>query len=285
MPLDNAALIIGGQPKAGTSSLFHWLSQHPDVEPSKVKEVRFFLDLNYPLPSGSRYDGTNVQRYRKFFSDVSGARVLLDSSPDYLYSKNALQIRKAIPNARLVFIVRDPVERIVSWYKFAAQIGRLKTGMSFEEYVDYQLKHRVTAETPIHLRALEQNRVEKYLTPFLDRFGDDCLVLDFADLKADPRAVVKRICDFSNLDPCFFDSFIFKPRNVSTGRQASKSSRFYFRMRARFNYSLLPSAPVRATVRPLGLLMKKLFVQSRTLNSFEVTDGCADAIRAHAAEH
>lgn len=282
MSLNNPALIIGGQPKAGTTSLFQWLSKHPDVEPSRAKEVRFFLDQNYPLPSGPRYDGANEALYQKFFEDVSSTRTLLDSSPDYLYSSNALRIREALPNARLVFIVRDPVERAVSWYKFAAEIGRLEKGMTFETFVDYQLSNSVTEETPIHLRALEQNRINKYLYPFLDVFKDDCLVLDFADLVTDARSTVKRVCEFSGLDPSFFDSFVFLPQNVSTGRRTTRRSRLYFRMRARFYYSFLPSARTSALLRPLGLLVKKFLVRSSALESFDVTSRYDEAIRAHA---
>jgi hypothetical protein len=280
MPLKQSALVIGGQPKAGTSSLFHWLSQHPDVEASRTKEVRFFLDQNYPLPSSTRYNGHNEKQYLKFFNDVSSKRTLLDASPDYLYSHNALNIPEILPNARIVFIVRDPVDRIVSWYKFSAQIGRLAKNMNFEDFIDYQLKNEVNDKTPIHLRGLEHNRIGKYLPAFQERFGDRCLVEDFAQLRSDPRTTMQRICAFSELDPKFYDSFEFHPQNVSTGERASKSSRIYYRTRAAYTYLLRPSPRTQALVRPFGLAMKKALMRPQRLEEVIVPSALASQIRS-----
>lgn len=278
-PLENSILIIGGQPKAGTSSLFHWLSQHPDIEPSCIKEARFFLDKDYPLPSSTRYNGYNEHEYLQFFNDLSLSKTLLDASPDYLYSKNALSIPAVLPNSRIVFIVRDPVERMVSWYKFAAEIGRLDKGMTFDAYIEYQLTHDVTEKTPTHFRALDQNRVGRYLPLFQERFGSRCLLEDFAALKKDPKSTVQRICRFAALDPKFCDTFDFTPQNISTGMRVSKSSRVYYRTRAAFNYLVKPSPRVSEIIRPLNLGIKKIFLRPKKLEEIQVTAALADQIR------
>ena len=79
-------LVIGGVPKAGTTSLFAWLSMHPDVCASSLKETRFFLDASSPLPSAKRFTGENLQEYGRFFRDCpkefTGIRI--DTTPDYL---------------------------------------------------------------------------------------------------------------------------------------------------------------------------------------------------------
>lgn len=282
MPLANRSLIIGGQPKAGTSSLFRWLSRHPDIAPSRVTEVRFFLDRSYPLPSGKRYNGANEEKYLTFFDNVSGERPLLDVSPDYLYCTNALNIPDVIPKARIVFIIRDPVERAVSWYKFSAQIGRLDKNMSFPDFINYQLENDVTADTPIHLRALEQNRVEKYLTSFKKRLGERCLVLDFADMKKDPKAFVQSIAAFGGIDPGFFKDVDFAPQNVSTGTRVPRSARLYYRSRAAFHYWIKPSPKTQALMRPLGLRVKAMLSKPKPLGVISVPPELATAIRTHA---
>mgnify|MGYP005862011127 CR=1 FL=1 len=270
MSLDNPALIIGGQPKAGTSSLFHWLSQHPDTAPSRVKEVRFFLDKGYPLPSGARYNGKNADQYLKFFGKAPGEKTLLDASPDYLYSDNALNIPDVLPNARIVFILRDPVERIVSWYKFCAQIGRLDRNMTFDDFIRYQLENEVTDTTPIHLRGLEHNRVGKYLPPFQKRFGDRCLVVDFADMKRAPQDFVQNVCRFAGLDPDFFDGFDFMAQNVSESERASRLSRVYFESRAAFNYWLNPSEKTLSLLRPAARRIKRVLSRSEPLEHISI---------------
>ncbi|RLQ21184.1 sulfotransferase [Seongchinamella sediminis] len=282
MSLVNKTLIIGGQPKAGTSSLFHWLSQHPGIEPSRVKEVRFFLDEKYPLPSGARYNGQNGREYLSFFRNPTSDKTLLDATPDYLYCKNASNISAVLPNSRIVFIVRDPVERTVSWYKFAAQIGRLEKGMTFEDYVEYQLSNAVTERTPIHLRALEQNRVGEYLPIFKRCFAGRYLVKDFSDIRNDPRGTIQEICAFSGLDPKFYDAFDFAPRNVSTGERAGRSSRVYYRARAAFNYLVKPSPRLISIVRPIGVATKRALVRSERIESFEVPPALAQRIMSHA---
>lgn len=64
---DQLYLIIGGTTKAGTTSIFRYLSAHPDVCASSLKETRFFLDKDYPLPSTNRFNGSNLECYRVFF--------------------------------------------------------------------------------------------------------------------------------------------------------------------------------------------------------------------------
>ena len=283
--IEHPALVIGGQPKAGTSSLFHWLSQHPETIAPRMKEVRFFLDKSYPVPSGTRYDGQNADRYLRFFDMAPGGRTLLDASPDYLYCDNALNIPDVLPNARIVFILRDPVERIVSWYKFCAQIGRLDRDMTFDDFIRYQLETEVTDATPIHLRGLEHNRVGKYLPPFQERFGNRCLVVDFADMKRAPQDFVQNVCRFAGLDPAFFDGFDFTARNVSTSERASRMARIYLRSRTAVNYWLHPSEKTVAFLRPVGRTIKKLLARSKPLEEVRV-DECFDlAIRNHAGSY
>jgi len=272
-------LIIAGQPKAGTTSIHNWLAHHPDVCESSVKETRFFLDETYPVPSGKRFDGLNGHEYLSFFPERDGLKTLLESTPDYLYAQSALAISNLAPKARVVFVVRDPVERAVSWYKYAAQTGRLGKHISFDDYIRRQLYKKVTDQTPIHYRALDQNRIRRYLPAFQKRFGSRCLVLDFGDMKKDPYRFVSQICEFAGLDSRFYEGFDFRPKNVSTGRRASRSSRIYYRSRALFSYYVRPSENVRRYLRPLARLIKSVLSRSSFLGEIEVTEELAAAIR------
>lgn len=277
------ALIIGGMPKAGTTSVFNWLAAHPDFAPSKIKETRFFLDTHYPLPSGSRYDGTNLPEYLKFFPPAGDNRILLESSPDYMYCRTPIQLAHVMPNSRIVFIVRDPVERVISWYKFGAQLGYFDKTLSFADFVEAQAGQPVSETTPIYMRALDQNRINKYLPAFRDAFGERCLVLDFITIKNDPRAAARRICDFAGVDPAFFDTFTFEAKNVSTGIHASRKARLYYRTRAWIIYTFKPTPAVKRYIRPFAGMLKRTISGKTALERINLTEDLVARIREDAS--
>jgi len=221
-------LIIGGAPKAGTTSLYKYLFDHPDVCASSIKETRFFLDQAYPVKSSVRFNGHNLDAYQKFFQPegAKGPQLFVEATPDYLYSKAALQVAELLPRAKMVFILRDPVERMVSWYKYALQRNMIAETMSFKDYVDLQLKQSVEADTPVYLRALDQCRYDYYLEGFQDRFQERLLIIDFESLKQNPLKVMQTICDFSGLSADFFDDYQFRQENASQSPQSWVYTRY-----------------------------------------------------------
>ena len=135
-------LIVGGTTKAATTSLFAYLAAHPAICAATYKETRFFLDKTYPLPSKYRYSG-NVEEYNLLFpeEDDGDSRIRLESTPDYLYCPNACErIAEFLPHAKLVFSLREPISRLISWYRFAKQNGTLPQTLSFDGYVEMLFK-------------------------------------------------------------------------------------------------------------------------------------------------
>src|SRR5437763_2157232 len=134
--------VIAGTSKAGTTAVFNYLEKHPEVVPSRTKETRFFLDADYPLPSDFRCETDGVGSYLSFFPDLSPAKtdsLALEATPDYLYSRNTAQrIRQHLARARLVFLLREPFSRLVSYYRFGQQMNEIPLTMSFDEYVGLQ---------------------------------------------------------------------------------------------------------------------------------------------------
>lgn len=253
-------LIIGGAPKAGTSSLYKWLADHPNVCASSLKETRFFLDANYPLPHTKQFNGTNQDEYPSFFRHHNNDRLLLrvEATPDYLYSKTALCIAELLPYAKIVFILRDPVERMVSWFKYARQRGLIRDDMSFEEYVFKQMDRPVTVETPIHLRALDQCRYEKYLPAFREAFGERCMTVEFDELKNDPLLVMRRISEFSEIEPTFYDSYHFMAKNISRSVRSDWVMWLYNEMRRKLSYSLHDKPMLMNILRTPNRFIKKI---------------------------
>ncbi len=112
-----SALIIGAQ-KSGTTSLFNYLVRHPDVLPSFGKEIHYF-DLHYER--GVRwYRGRFPYRYR-----LRDGALTLDASPYYLLHPQApARAARLLPEAKLVALLRNPVDRALSHYQHEIRDGR-----------------------------------------------------------------------------------------------------------------------------------------------------------------
>ncbi|MDY7015905.1 MAG: sulfotransferase, partial [Cyanobacteriota bacterium] len=115
-------LIIGAA-KGGTTSLYTWLAQHPQIYMTPVKEPNFFAlqGENFNYPSGTvsqRYLDecvTNFEAYLEQFKAVNCEIAIGEASPFYLYHPQAAsRIQQTIPDVKLIAILRDPVERAYS---------------------------------------------------------------------------------------------------------------------------------------------------------------------------
>jgi hypothetical protein len=110
---------IVGAPKAGTTALHSALARHPDLYLSPVKEPKFFLTDGPPPTQGGPGDARTYREhvwrrsdYEALFADAPAGTLRGESTPFYLYRADSqLRIRALIPGARLIVVLRDPVER------------------------------------------------------------------------------------------------------------------------------------------------------------------------------
>jgi hypothetical protein len=135
MTMPNFLLL--GTMKSGTTSLYYQLKQHPQIYMSPVKAPDFFAlegrkwDFNGPEGQAaanywtSQHKSTNIKEYRELFQGVSDEIAIGEASPSYVYRPEApSRIRHYIPEAKLVAILRNPVERAYSQYCYARLAGR-----------------------------------------------------------------------------------------------------------------------------------------------------------------
>ncbi|MFZ0665720.1 MAG: sulfotransferase [Acidimicrobiales bacterium] len=108
-------IIIGAQ-RSGTTSLYNWITQHPDVAPASQKELHYFDGSNYDR--GERW-------YRSQFPIVSGRRRSCESTPQMLYNPvSPKYVAKDLPSStKFVVLLRDPVERALSHYWLSRKNG------------------------------------------------------------------------------------------------------------------------------------------------------------------
>lgn len=130
--LPNFLLI--GTAKAGTTSLYHYLRQHPEIYMPAVKEPRFFAYLDDPpalTGPGDRESNEaagavyTMADYRALFDAVDGERAVGEASVNYLYSETApRRIREHLPDVQLIAVLRNPIERAYSHYLHLLSSGR-----------------------------------------------------------------------------------------------------------------------------------------------------------------
>ena len=202
MALPNFFLI--GAPKAGTTALHSILARHPEIGMSAVKEPKFFLaDERPPPPSpgpGDRWVlGEYVwqrEAYESLFSDVADRPVRGESSPFYLYDRLAqARLKRLVPDARLVAVLRQPEDRAHSNWAHMSALGR-EPVTDFLAACDAEEERRAAGWEPFwYYKSL--GLYGQQLSDLLTIFRPDQLeVVLYEDFQRDPDGVVNRICRF-----------------------------------------------------------------------------------------
>ena len=256
-------LIVGGTTKAATTSLFTYLADHPAICAATYKETRFFLSSDYPLPSKYRYSG-DIEEYDQLFSNTDTTQLRMESTPDYLYCEQARErIATSLPTAKLVFSLREPISRLVSWYRFAKQIGKFPQTLNFDEYVErlFAATGRPKGTEEQHLQTLQQGCYTVYLDPYIDRFGPTRIyVLFYEELAACPAETMQKLCEFAGIDADFYADYGFKVTNRSQQMRNSALHQKYRDLRFRLRQWThnkpivhVPLRTIRRTIEPLYL--------------------------------
>ena len=194
-------LFVVGAPKCGTTSFHAYLSQHSDVFTSQQKELHFFsrkclfASANGPGDENALRDvAMEESEYLGHYVDAH-QRIRADVSPSYLYyDEIAPDIRSSSPDAQVVVLIRDPVEKAYSQYLHLVRDQREE--LSFEEALRAE-PNRIEAGWSDMWRYVESSHFSKHIQTFLDVFGEDrVLILIREELATDPVAVMQRVWQF-----------------------------------------------------------------------------------------
>jgi len=257
-------LIIAGTTKAGTTSLFNWLAKHPEVSASFRKETNYFLDKEWGNPSVYRYED-GIEKYGVNYRYSSGEKLYIEASPEYLYSPGTpLKIFNSLPKAKILFILRDPVSRLISWYKFAKQIGIISPNLTFDDFIIQQGQNTGSIKPNI----LEQGLYSKYLARYFEIFDSNRVkVIFFEELSGNPLEVMKDICIFCEIDPEFYNNFQFEVFNKTERMRFVKVHQIYITIRK--NLSLkVPRIYIR--VKKIWDYFKPLYIRLNSIRDHEL---------------
>jgi len=210
MPVNLPNFLVIGAPKAGTTSLYNYLKQHPQVYMSPAKEPKFFAfegsSLSFNGSDKASFQIRNstivdIESYEKLFSGVTGEIAIGEASPIYLHhSRAAERIHHYIPDCKFVAILRNPMERLYSDWKHNFHYGYETIGR-FRPAVDAWQKKREKQNFIPYLNYVEKGYYAKHISRYLENFQHDRFALFlFEDLQAYPGHVMRSIFEFLGVD-------------------------------------------------------------------------------------
>jgi hypothetical protein len=214
-------LLIAGVPKAGTSSLFRYLEQHPDICAASAKEIRYFK----PLQEDRRLE--SLDSYRRWFAHCCGQRYAMEATPMYSYGGRRIvtAIRDTLDNPRIAISLREPVDRLWSAYTFQRTKGHLKEVPSFEAYLAICERKYREPDIGFHFRGIEISLYGDYLADWFAIFGDNVKVVFTDHLFRNPKATVVELCRWLGVDHEIADSFDYGVRNKTAHAKSIAFSR------------------------------------------------------------
>jgi hypothetical protein len=189
MTLPNFLVI--GVTKAGTTSIHHYLRQHPDIYLPSVKEPRFLgFDPEHP-DSLAKFPIRSLTEYERLFAGAERERAIGEASPQYFHNERALaNIHSLLDDPRMIISFRNPVERAYSGYLMGLREGTWKT--SFASFVKENPNRMARGRYAPHLR--------RYLNVFPRK---QFLFIKFEDFRQNPANAMKDMFSFLNVDASY----------------------------------------------------------------------------------
>lgn len=179
-------VVIGGM-KCGTTAMHHYLDTHPDIRMAPEKELNFFFGEE-PGGTGNRWRGLQWYTARLTAEEP----VVGESSPGYTSPDHpwvAARMAAAVPDVRLIYLVRDPLQRALSQYAHHVRDGAERRPVA-QALLDPDSQY------------VPRSRFHGRLVPFLEVFPpEQLLVLRQEDLWAHRAAVLRRTFSFVGVDP------------------------------------------------------------------------------------
>jgi len=200
--------LIVGAAKSGTTSLYHYLGQHPDIFFPDVKEPHFFSE-------SKTYMARDLDEYQDLFTTHKGQKAVGESSVSYLFDPfSPGLIKETLGDIRIIISLRNPVNRAFSHWQHFYNVGwehlSFRAALAAEDERFFSKTFRKTAPALVpsgyfyFRRGLYSEQVERYLSIFNPR---DVKILIFEEWIKDLAGTCQSIFEFLMVDPDFSPQF------------------------------------------------------------------------------
>jgi len=243
-------LVVAGAPKCGTTSLYHYLTQHPEVYLPTRKELHYFTRQELARDTAGPGDTTVLQHlcadrasYEAEYGAARDQPVLGDISPSYFdFAEVAPAIRRELPGARVVILLRDPIAKAFSQYMHLVRDGR--EPLPFYQALQAEAE-RTRRGWSMIWRYAGSSRYAARVRHYLDAFGAERVrIYRFEDFIADPQATLRDLWHWLGIDPSV---------RPDTTRAFNASSRPRSRLVAGLISKRSPLAAVARALVPTGV--------------------------------
>ena len=192
---------IVGAPKAGTTSLYHYLNEHPKIIMSKEKEPDYFSHEALKNQNIYYYNMQidTEEKYHSLFNLERDDSILGEASVSYLFYEDVpAKIKQYNKHAKIIIVLRNPIERAYSHYLMDFRLGLVQN--TFEEIIyrdssvskDFELHYQQYIEVSQYFSQIER---------YLKIFGKEKIhIIDYEDLQKDQEAVLKNIFLFLEVE-------------------------------------------------------------------------------------
>jgi len=242
---------IVGAPKAGTTSLYFYLKQVPEVYLPPFKEPNYFSIRvipadHYLLPI------RNKSNYLRLFEGVKDEIAIGEASPSYLEDPEAPKlIHQVVPHAKIIILLRDPVERAFSHYLMMVSQGYEK--LSFREAIEQILSKKSRGEFRHYLTP---GQYSEQIKRYINIFGNEKVkILIFEEFIRDTQKSIEEVLNFLGINekPSSLVENTYNPFSVSRGWYADLI--MTNTMIRKIGFSLIPNPDLRQKIK--GKLLKK----------------------------
>jgi hypothetical protein len=257
-PLNRPNFFIVGAQKAGTTSLYNYLAQHPQIYMSPVKEPSYFAPEQCPAGSVPSWAA-----YLRHFAEVTDELAIGEATATYLWSETAARnIATRIPDAKIIISLRNPIERAFSQYLHMLTQGATRN--SFREQINMGLQCR---NTPFSVLwpFLELGKYHEQIIRYFREFPRSQIHISYYDeLEQMPAQVMRDLYSFLGVDANFVTDVTYRHNQPRIPRLTTTA--YFLKRWGAWRY-LRRLAP-----RSLGPRMRSVMLRSRESLRIERAD-------------